>query len=129
MIAKRHLFTVASLAIVLLSVGCDSPKKSVLELGQDIAAYTKQPSPEIAARIDGGFARLDSQIEKLRSSGQGTEADMWQRERDALQMRYAAATFTGNLQNVKKAAENISEAFRQAGQAIGEAFQSKPEDK
>lgn len=128
MITRLPFVAVAAVAAVLGLAGCDSPKRTALALGDQISSYTKAPDPEAAAKIEQGFARLDKQIAELRDSGQFAEADIWQRERDSLQMQFAAATFAGNVQNVRKAAENIGQAFRQAGQAIGEALQTKPSD-
>lgn len=119
---RTILPTILLLAILGLT-GCDSPKKTALELQGEIAEYASKPGSEAAAKIEQGFAKLDGQIAQLRSSGHQEEADMWQRERDALQVRYASAAVTGNLQGIKRAAENLGEAFRQAGQAFGEALQ------
>ncbi|MBE2179845.1 MAG: hypothetical protein IAE97_05185 [Chthoniobacterales bacterium] len=125
----RPILPIILLPAMLVLAGCDSPKKTALELQGEIAEYTAKPGSEAASRIEQNFARLDEQIAQLRASGHLDEADMWQRERDALQLRYASAAVTGNLQGVKRAAENLGEAFRQAGQAFGEALQSSQPEK
>jgi hypothetical protein len=114
------------LLLCLLLAGCDNAGKTAQTLANDIVEYSADPRPETAVRIEANFARLDGQIEALRAKGQDIEAGAWRQERDALKLRFAAARVAGNLQNVKKAAEDLGKTFRQAGEAFGEAFKDKP---
>ena len=85
----------------------------VLSLGATIAEYSAHPRPETAAKVEKEFALLDAQIEKLRSRGGPVEADIWQQERDSLQLRYNAAKMAGNIQNVRQAVQELGNAFEQ----------------
>ncbi len=123
---RLPVLALAVVGLVLVLAGCDTPAKTAQTLANDIVAYSADPQPETAVRIEADFARLDAQIEKLRAGGQEVEAGAWQQERDALKLRFAAARMAGNLQGVKKAAEDLGKSFRQAGEAFGEAFKDKP---
>jgi len=112
----------ALLCLAAALSSCDSPRKTAESLGATIAEYSAHPRPETAAKVEKEFTLLDAQIEKLRSGGGAVEADIWQQERDALQLRYNAAQMAGNIQNVKQAVQELGNAFRKAGQELGDAL-------
>jgi len=115
----------ALLCLAAALSSCDSPRKTAESLGATIAEYSAHPRPETAAKVEKEFTLLDAQIEKLRSGGGAVEADIWQQERDALQLRYNAAQMAGNIQNVKQAVQELGNAFRKAGQELGDALKDK----
>jgi len=115
----------ALLCLAATLSACDSPRKAAESLGATIAEYSAHPRPETAAKVEKEFALLDAQIEKLRSRGGPVEADIWQQERDSLQLRYNAAKMAGNIQNVRQAVQELGNAFRQAGQQLGDALKDK----
>lgn len=117
--------------IVLLTVftviclsACEKPQDTLRELQDDVSAYAANPSDGIAARIDTGFAALDTQIAKLRDRGKTAEAESIASRRDALQAQYAAARMTASLLKAKEAAVNVGQAFRKVGEALGQALKN-----
>ena len=115
----------ASCAFLLaLLSGCQKPEDVVKTLQSELSLYATQPSEEASAKIDGLFARLDEQIQKLQTDGQSAEALALTKQRDALQTQYAAARMTASLLRAKEAAVGVGEAFRRAGEAFGEALKS-----
>ena len=122
----RLLPSLAAFALLALA-GCDSPERTSASLRHDLDAYSQSPEAATAVKIEAGFGKLAGQIDKLRAAGRTGEADTWQQELDVLRLRFTAAKMAGNIQNMKQAAENLGDAFRQAGQALGEAFKDKDE--
>lgn len=117
--------------IVLLTVftviclsACEKPQDTLRKLQDDVSAYAANPSDGIAARIDTGFAALDTQIAKLRDHGKTAEAESIASQRDALQAQYAAARMTASLLKAKEAAVNVGQAFRKVGEALGQALKN-----
>jgi len=123
--AHRVCGVAALLCLAAVLSSCDSPRKAAESLGVTITEYSAHPRPETAAKVEKDFTLLDAQIEKLRAGDRGVEADIWQQERDKLQLRYAAAQMAGNIQTVQQAAQELGNAFRKAGQAIGDALKDK----
>lgn len=120
----RLLPVLAVLALLALA-GCDSPERTTASLQRELASYSEKPEPATAARIEAGFERLDGQIAKLRAAGRDQEANTWQQECDAMRLRFTAAKMAGSIQNMKQAAQNLGNAFRQAGEALGDALKDK----
>ena len=117
------LFLLMAVAVMILLPGCGKPEDLPKTLQAEVSAYASKPSDEAAAKIEAGFQRLDEQIEKLRQDGLTGEADDLAQQRAVLQTQFLAARMTASLLKAKEAAKGIGEAFRQAGQAFGEAFQ------
>ena len=114
----------AFLAGLLFSApGCDKPQDTLQTLQKEVSAYAAAPTDEAAAKIDEGFTRLDSQIAKIRADGKTAEAGSLGQQRDALQAQYTAARMTASLLKAKEAAANVGKAFREAGEAFGQALQ------
>lgn len=113
-------------AAALLLGGCDSPQRTLDGLRRDVAEYAAAPSDVSAAKIEEGFARIDRQIEELQAKGRGAEARALQDERDLLKARFAGARLGAGLQGLKQAAQQVGEAFRQAGETIGGAPRATP---
>ncbi len=109
-------------AALLVLPSCDKPQDTLKALQSDVSAYAANPSDEAAAKIDANFTRLDGQIAKLREGGDAAGADASARQRDALQAQYAAARMTASLLRAKEAAVGVGEAFRKAGEALGQAI-------
>ncbi len=103
--------------------GCDKPQDTLQTLQKEVSAYAAAPTDEAAAKIDEGFTRLDSQIAKIRTDGNTAEAGGLGQQRDALQAQYTAARITASLLKAKEAAANVGKAFREAGEAFGQALQ------
>ena len=103
--------------------GCDKPQDTLQTLQKEVSAYAAAPTDEAAAKIDEGFTRLDSQVAKIRADGKTTEAGSLGQQRDALQAQYTAARMTASLLKAKEAAANVGKAFREAGEAFGQALQ------
>ncbi len=103
--------------------GCDKPQDTLQTLQKEVSAYAAAPTDEAAAKIDEGFTRLDSQIAKIRTDGNTAEAGGLGQQRDALQAQYTAARMTASLLKAKEAAANVGKAFREAGEAFGQALQ------
>lgn len=109
-------------AAVCMVPGCDRPEDTLTTLQTDVASYAANPTDPAAAAIDEKFSRLDAQIAKLRDRGRTDEAASLANRRDALQAQYAAARMTASLLKAKEAAAGIGEAFRQVGEAFGQAL-------
>ena len=124
---KLRLLPVLLVLAALVLAGCDSPERTTASIQRDLASYSEKPDPATAARIEDGLNRLEAQIVKLRAAGRGTEADTWQQECDAMRLRFTAAKMAGSIQNMKQAAQNLGNAFRQAGEALGDALKDKDE--
>ncbi len=122
---SRLLLGLLGCALLVLLPGCDSPQKTADTLRRDIAAFPAAPDAEASRKIEENLSRLQVQIDKLRSAGKDAEANGWQQELTSLQIQYAGARVGAGLQKAKQAADGIGEAFRQAGQSIGEAFGGK----
>jgi uncharacterized lipoprotein YajG len=111
-------------AVVLFSMpGCPKPQDTLQTLQKEVSAYAAAPTDEAAAKIDEGFTRLDSQVAKIRADGKTAEAGSLGQQRDALQAQYTAARMTASLLKAKEAAANVGKAFREAGEAFGQALQ------
>ena len=120
---NRPIVLLTVLAVFSLSA-CEKPQNSLRVLQDDVSAYAANPSEEIAARIDAGFAALGTQIAKLRDRGKTAEAESIASQRDALQAQYAAARMTASLLKAKEAAVNVGQAFRKVGEALGQALKN-----
>jgi hypothetical protein len=119
---KNLLLSLTALAAVALS-GCEKPQDILQTLQTEVSAYAANPSDEAATKIDANFSKLDKQIAQLREAGQAEDATTISNQRDALQAQYAAARMTSSLLKAKEAAANVGEAFRKAGEALGQALQ------
>ena len=120
---RRLLGTFLMLGLVLLP-GCEKPQDTLKTLQEDVSSYAVNPSDAAAAKIDAHFAKLDTQLIKLRDAGKTEEADNIANQRDALQAQYAAARMTASLLRAKEAAANVGEAFRKVGEALGQALKN-----
>ena len=120
----RCVFLLLFAACLPLLSGCETPEDTLNNLREEVSRYSTGPTDEAAAKIDAGFATLDSQIAKLRTRGKIEEADNIANQRDALQAQYAAARMTASLLKAKEAAANVGEAFRKVGEALGQAIKN-----
>ena len=112
-------------ALVVMAVAlaaCDSTQSIIDALRRNIAAYPSQPTEEAAAAIDSGFDQLDAQIAKLQSSGRESDVAALRQQRDDLRAEYASARVSASLLKAKRAAEELGEAFRKAGESLGAAL-------
>lgn len=119
---KALLLSGCALVFLLAVSACDSPQRTLQQLQNDISAYAADPTPERADKIEAGFDRLKSQIGRLVQSGDDEAAKSLNRQSDALRAQYVAASMGAGLLKVQEAARGVGEAFRQAGQSIGETF-------
>jgi hypothetical protein len=111
-----------ALGMLFVLPACDNPDRMLRALQDDISAYAASPTPAEAENIQAGFARLDGEITRLRYGGNTAEARSLARQTDSLRAQFAAAQVTAGLQKAGETVRGVGEAFRQAGQSIGEVF-------
>jgi hypothetical protein len=111
---------------LLLLAACDSPKKTLDGLQNEIAAYSIEPTPDAEKKIEAGFEKLDADIAKLNETGKATEAAALQRQVDTLRSRYDAARLAGSLQKARNAIEGFGQSVKNLGLQIGETFKPTP---
>jgi len=111
-------------ALGLLSVlsACDNPDRMLRDVRDGISAYAADPTSAEAQEVEAGFDRLNEEVARLREGGHTAEAQSLARQTDSLRAQFAAAQMAAGLQKAGEAARGIGEAFRHAGQSIGEAF-------
>lgn len=107
---------------------CDHPQKTVDQLRQEIAAYKANPTDAAQAKIEADLALLDSQTEKLAAKGQAAEAAGYRSTAENLRADYRAARMIRTMKDAQSAIQGFGEAFKEAGQSLGDAFRS-PEKK
>ena len=110
----------------LFLAACDSPKKTLEVLQQDIAAYSIDPTPASEQKIEVGFDKLDADISKLNASEKTAEAAALQRQVDSLRSQYNTARLAGSLQKARDAIEGVGQSFKNLGEQISEAFKPTP---
>ena len=120
---KNPIILLTVFAVLNLSA-CEKPQDTLRALQDDVSTYSATPSDDLAARIDAGFAKLDTQVAKLRDRGKTAEVESIASQRDALQAQYAAARMTASLLKAKEAAVNVGQAFRKVGEALGQALKN-----
>lgn len=118
---KLPLILAFALGLGLL-VSCDSPENTVKTLTSEIEEFRARPSDQKQMTIDANFAKLDGQIQKLEADGKTAEASLLKSQRSNLRADYNAAKLARSVQDAKNAIEGIGNAFKEAGQSIGEAF-------
>ena len=111
---------------LLLLAACDSPKKTLDGLQNEIAAYSIEPTPDAEQKIEAGFEKLDADIAKLNETGKATEAAALQRQVDTLRSRYDAARLAGSLQKARNAIQGFGQSVKNLGEQIGEVFKPTP---
>ena len=111
---------------LLLLAACDSPKKTLDGLQNEIAAYSIEPTPDAEKKIEAGFEKLDADIAKLNETGKATEAAALQRQVDTLRSRYDAARLAGSLQKARNAIQGFGQSVKNLGEQIGEVFKPTP---
>jgi hypothetical protein len=119
---KKCLFLIP----LLLLAACDSPKKTLDGLQNEIAAYSIEPTPDAEQKIEAGFEKLDADIAKLNDSGKSAEASTLQRQVDALRSRYDTARLAGSLQKARNAIQGFGQSVKNLGEQIGEVFKPTP---
>lgn len=116
----RHLLLIAILALV----GCDSPKRTVDTLRKEIAEYKADPGDARQEKIEAEFARLDAQIDELEAKGKTAEASAFRSSAENLRADYRAARMVRSMRQAQEAIRDIGDAFKEAGQTIGDVFRS-----
>jgi hypothetical protein len=111
---------------LLLLAACDSPKKTLDGLQNEIAAYSIEPTPVAEKKIEAGFEKLDADIAKLNETGKATEAAALQRQVDTLRSRYDTARLAGSLQKARNAIHGFGQSVKNLGEQIGEVFKPTP---
>ena len=119
---KKYLLLIP----LLLLAACDSPKKTLDGLQNEIAAYSIEPTPDAEQKIEAGFEKLDADIAKLNDSGKTAEAAALQRQVDALRSRYDTARLAGSLQKARNAIQGFGQSVKNLGEQIGEVFKPTP---
>jgi len=119
---KKYLLLIP----LLLLAACDSPKKTLDALQNEIAAYSIEPTPDAEQKIEAGFEKLDSDIAKLNDSGKTAEAAALQRQVDALRSRYDSARLAGSLQKARNAIQGFGQSVKNLSEQIGEVFKPTP---
>ena len=119
---KKYLLLIP----LLLLAACDSPKKTLDGLQNEIAAYSIEPTPDAEKKIEAGFEKLDADIAKLNETGKATEAAALQRQVDTLRSRYDAARLAGSLQKARNAIQGFGQSVKNLGEQIGEVFKPTP---
>jgi len=111
---------------LLLLAACDSPKKTLDGLQNEIAAYSIEPTPDAEKKIEAGFEKLDADIAKLNETGKAAEAADLQRQVDTLRSRYDTARLAGSLQKARNAIQGFGQSVKNLGEQIGEVFKPTP---
>ena len=119
---KKYLLLIS----LFLLAACDSPKKTLDGLQNEIAAYSIEPTPVAEQKIEVGFEKLESDIAKLNKSGKTAEATTLQRQVDTLRSRYDTARFAGSLQKARNAIQGFGQSVKNLGEQIGEVFKPTP---
>ena len=119
---KKYLLLIP----LLLLAACDSPKKTLDGLQNEIAAYSLEPTPDAEQKIQAGFEKLDADIAKLNDSGKTAEAAALQRQVDALRSQYETARLAGSLQKARNAIQGFGQSVKNLGDQIGEVFKPTP---
>ena len=119
---KKYLLLIP----LLFLAACDSPKKTLDGLQNEIAAYSLQPTPDAEQKIQAGFEKLDADIAKLNDSGKTPEAATLQRQVDALRSQYDTARLAGSLQKARNAIQGFGQSVKNLGEQIGEVFKPTP---
>jgi predicted small secreted protein len=119
---KKYLLLIP----LLFLAACDSPKKTLDGLQNEIAAYSLEPTPNAEQKIQAGFEKLDADIAKLNDSGKTAEAATLQRQVDALRSQYDTARLAGSLQKARNAIQGFGQSVKNLGEQIGEVFKPTP---
>ena len=119
---KKYLLLIP----LLLLAACDSPKKTLDGLQNEIAAYSLEPTPDAEQKIQAGFEKLDADIAKINDSGKTAEAAALQRQVDALRSQYDTARLAGSLQKARNAIQGFGQSVKNLGDQIGEVFKPTP---
>jgi hypothetical protein len=119
---KKYLLLIP----LLFLAACDSPKKTLDGLQNEIAAYSIEPTPAAEQRIEAGFEKLEADITKLNDSGKTADAATLQRQVDALRSRYDTARLAGSLQKARNAIQGFGQSVKNLGEQIGEVFKPTP---
>jgi outer membrane murein-binding lipoprotein Lpp len=110
------------LAVIL--AGCDSPRKTVDQLRQEITAYKDAPSEAAKTKIDEDFAKLGTQIAKLEAKGKTSDASAYRASAENLRADYRAAQMVHALKDAQSAVQGIGNALQEAGKSFGDAFRA-----
>jgi predicted small secreted protein len=119
---KKYLLLIP----LFLLAACESPKKTLDALQNEIAAYSIEPTPDAEQKIEAGFEKLDADIAKLNDSGKTAEAAALQRQVDALRSRYDTACLAGSLQKARNAIQGFGQSVKNLGEQIGDVFKPTP---
>jgi hypothetical protein len=111
---------------LLFLSACDSPKKTLDGLENEIAAYSIEPTPAAEQKIQMGFEKLVADIAKLNDSGKTAEAADLQHQVDTLRSRYDTARLAGSLQKARNAIQGFGQSVKNLGEQIGEVFKPTP---
>jgi len=137
-VRSRPVPVIAALLAVVLAaplVGCSRPKGAETEgrIAAQIEQYRREPSDELAARIDASFARLDAEIAELRADAQGktgeartadeARAEELSEKRAALRKEYYGARVETAAEAAKGAAKKLGESLGKALEQAGEKLQ------
>ena len=108
----RHIFLILSLGALLLA-GCDNPQKTIDSKRQ--------------AKIDEGFAKLESQIAALQQRGD-PKADQLKSQLASLRSDYQAARMLKAVQDAKNAIQGFGDALKDTAKSVEDAFKKTNSD-
>ncbi len=112
-------------ATVLLGLAaCENPQRTVDQLRQEIAAYKAEPTDATQAKIEADLATLDAQADKLAAQGKTAEAAGYRATAENLRADYRAARMLRTMKDAQSAIQGFGQAFKEAGQSIGDAFRN-----
>ena len=114
----------ASLALgAALLAGCDNPQKTVDSLRRELVEFKAAPDERKQAKIDAGFAKLESQITALQEKGD-ERTDELKRQMASLRGDYQAAKMAKALQDAKSAIQGFGEALKDTARSVEDAFKN-----
>jgi hypothetical protein len=122
---KKSLFVLTCLTALFVT-GCDSPQKTADSLRKEIAEFQASPSDIKQIHIEQNFAKLESQITKLKPDDEKTV--LMKEQLDDLRSKYQSAKVSKALQDAKNAIEGFGDALKDNAKGLQDMFKSSGTD-
>jgi hypothetical protein len=116
--------------LCVLAASCTRRGDVAAEIAAQIAAYEKEPSDALQARIEASFARLDAEVAELRADAEtrtGAAKDEALAKADALAARGSELRKKFYAARFGAASEAAKNAVKQLGVTLGKGLESAGE--